>query len=112
MFKTPLSLLILVVSASQSPAHAQGANHPSPRCPGRTTVEQRDCAGIVLHKSDLKLQTIVTGDLFHQWQAIRSRLCDKAYGHLEGSIWPQIETLCESNLNQALMNNLQMKLGD
>lgn len=108
MLRKDVFALILVASAcSQSPSHAH-----SLKCPGDTTVAQRECAGILLGKTDAKLKKVININLFLQWESARSQMCNQAFGHREGSIWPQIEIECNRNLNQALLNEFEMKLGD
>lgn len=107
MYKKGVFALILIASACCPPSQAQ-----SLKCPGDTTVVQRECAGILLAKTDSQLKKTINSNLFRQWEATRSQMCNRAFGNREGSIWPQIQIECNRNLNQALINELEFKLGD
>ena len=101
------TILILIASACQLTAEAQRI-----RCPGHTTLEMRECAEMMLGKSELRLKNFASSELLRQWQATRSSMCDQAYGHRDGTIWPQLETECNINLNQAIIKEFEFKLGD
>ena len=105
--KKRIAILVLLAS----PCHAHAAEQAA-RCPGDTTVEMIHCASISLDRSDSKVERLAGQESFKSWQKTRSQMCNKVFGNRQGSIWPQIELECNTSLNEALIKQFELKLGD
>ena len=88
------------------------ADLTSINCPGNNTIEMQRCAAKLAEDSNAALEKKLSAKALKQWRKTTQEVCAAAYApYRKGSIYPQMVTGCNDQLNRALLKEFK-GLGD